>query len=44
MSPGAQAVYEELSDRKGVLAGIDDETVEEMCEATAAAVIQAVAL
>jgi hypothetical protein len=39
MTPGAQAVYDELDGRKGVLDGIDDEIIEEICEATAAAVI-----
>ena len=42
MTPGGQAVYDELSGRKGVLDDIDDDIVEEICEATAAAVLHAV--
>jgi hypothetical protein len=43
MTPGAQAVYDELNGRKGILDGIDDEDIiEELCEATAAAVLRAV--
>lgn len=44
MTPGGQAVYDELSGRKGVLDGIDDEEIiEELCEATAAAVLRTAA-
>jgi hypothetical protein len=44
MTPGAQAVYDELNSRKGILDGIDDdEIIEELCEATAAAAIRATA-
>jgi hypothetical protein len=43
MTPGAQAVYKELNGRRGILDVIDDESViEEICEATAAAVLRAV--
>lgn len=42
MTPGAKAVYDELNDRKGILDGIEDrELIEEICEATAAAVLAA---
>lgn len=42
MTPAAQAVYEELSGRKGILDGIDDqEIIDEICEATATAVLRA---
>jgi len=43
LTAGGQAVYDELSGRKGVLDDIDDdEIVAELCEATASAVISAV--
>lgn len=38
MTVGAQAVYDELNSRKGVLDGIDQDIVEEMCEAVYEAV------
>jgi hypothetical protein len=43
MTPGAQAVYDELNGRKGILDGIEDEEIiAEICESTAEAVIRAV--
>jgi hypothetical protein len=39
MTVGAQAVYDELNSRKGILDGIDDrKIVEEICEAVYEAV------
>ncbi|HEV2172902.1 MAG TPA: hypothetical protein VGR71_05010 [Nitrospira sp.] len=42
MTPGARAVYDVLSDRKGVLDDIDEDTIIELCEDTSAAVLATV--